>query len=85
MTAIPTVHLNGTSGQDLRREYQTAHRAVKFAIDSLCEATCNGRDYYPQKAGAYSQAYAERQAALCKLRDVESYLEEVLMGIMDQL
>ena len=81
MTAIPTVHLNGTSGQDLRREYQTAYRAVKFAIDSLCEATCNGRDYYPQEA----EAYAERQAALCKLRDVESYLEEVLMGIMDQL
>lgn len=85
MTAIPTIHLNGTSGQNLRREYQTAYKAVKYAIDKLCEATCNGRDYYPQDAGAYSQAYAERQAALCKLRGVESYLEEILMGIMDQL
>ena len=85
MTAIPTVHLNGTSGQDLRREYQTAYRAVKFAIDSLCETTCSGRDYYPQGNGAYTQAYAERQTALCKLRDVQSYLEEVLMGVMDQL
>ena len=85
MTAIPTVHLNGTSGQDLLREYQTAYRAVKFAIDSLCETTCNGRDYYPQGNEAYTQAYAERQTALCKLRDVQSYLEEVLMGVMDQL
>ena len=85
MAAIPTVHLNGTSGQDLRREYQTAYRAVKFAIDSLCETTCNGRDYYPQGNEAYTQAYAERQTALCKLRDVQSYLEEVLMGVMDQL
>ncbi len=85
MTAIPTIHLNGTNGQNLRREYQAAYEAVKYAIDKLCEATCNGRDYYLQETGAYSQAYAERQTALCQLRDVESYLGEILMGIRDQL
>ncbi len=85
MTVTPTIHLNGTNGQDLRREYQAAYEAVKYAIDKLCEAPCNGRDYYPQEAGAYSQAYTERQTALCQLRDVENYLGEMLMGIRDQL
>jgi hypothetical protein len=85
MTAVPTVHLNGTGGQDLRREYQAAYRATKNAIEMLCNATCNGRDYYPQEVGAYSQAYAERQAALKKLYEVEDYLQDILMGILGQL
>lgn len=82
---IPTIHLNGTSGKDLQKEYHAAYKAIDAAIDALANTTCNGRDFYVQDAGAYYQARDERQAALDKLHDAKGYVEEVLMGIMDQL
>lgn len=85
MTVAPTIHLNGTCGQDLRREYTAAYEAVKDAIDKLHKTTCHGRDYYPQEMGAYSQAKAERDIALSHLREAENYVAEMLMGIKDQL
>jgi hypothetical protein len=85
MTAIaPTIHLNGTSGKDLWKEYHAAYTAIDAAIDALCDATCNGRDFYPQGSAAFPQARSERDAALTKLREVKSYTEEILMGIMAQ-
>jgi hypothetical protein len=85
MIAIaPTIHLNGTSGKDLWREYHAAYTAIDAAIDALCDATCNGRDFYVQGPAAFSQARSERDAALAKLREVKSYTEEILMGIMAQ-
>jgi hypothetical protein len=84
MTTIPTVHLNGTSGKDLWNEYHAAYEAIKTSIDALCDATCNERDFYPQGPAAFSQACNERDAALTKLREVKSYTEEILVGIMAQ-
>lgn len=85
MTATaPTIHLNGTSGKDLWNEYHAVYEAIKTAIDKLCDATCNGRDFYPQGPAAFSQARSERDEALSKLREVKLYTEEVLMGIMAQ-
>jgi hypothetical protein len=85
MTAIPTVHLNGTSGADLKREYLSAYEAIDNAIEALAGATLNARDFYPQGADAYSQARAERDAAFAKLREAQVYIEEMLEGICDQL
>jgi hypothetical protein len=78
------IHLNGTSGKDLWNEYHAAYEATKNSIDALCNATCNGRDFYPQGPAAFSQARSERDEALQKLREVKTYIEEVLMGIMAQ-
>jgi hypothetical protein len=83
-TIAPTIHLNGTSGKDLWNEYHAAYEATKNSIDALCNATCNGRDFYPQGPAAFSQARSERDGALQKLREVKTYIEEVLMGIMAQ-
>jgi hypothetical protein len=85
MATIPTVHLNGTSGADLKREYLSAYEAIDNAIEALAGATLNARDFYPQGAGAYSQARAERDAAFRKLREAQAYVEEMLEGICDQL
>jgi hypothetical protein len=85
MATIPTVHLNGTSGADLKREYLGAHEAIDNAIEALAGATLHGRDFYPQGAGAYSQARSERDAAFEKLRQVQAYVEEVFEGIYSQL
>jgi hypothetical protein len=84
MATIPTVHLNGTSGADLEREYHAAYKAIDAAMDALGAATLNGRDFYVQGPAAYSQARAERDAAFDKLRQAQAYVEEMLSGICDQ-
>jgi hypothetical protein len=85
MATIPTIHLNGTFGSSLKREYLGAYEAIDNAIEALAGATLNARDFYPQGAGAYSQARAERDAAFEKLLQARLYVEEMLEGICDQL
>jgi hypothetical protein len=85
MTTIPTLHINGTGATTLRDEYAAAYEAINKAVDALVAATCNGRDYYPQGAEAYYKARDERAEAFDKLRQVRSYVGEMLMGICDQM
>ena len=84
MATIPTIHLNGTSGDDLRREYHNAYKAIGDAIDALVAATHNGRDFYPQGPDAYSQARKERDEAFWQLRAAQAYVGAMLAGICDQ-
>ena len=84
MTTIPTVHLNGTGFTNLRDGYAAAHDAIDAAIDALANAELNGRDFYPQGPGAYSQARAERDVAFAHLGAAKLYAEAMLAGICDQ-
>jgi hypothetical protein len=85
MATIPTIHLNGTGSKTLYAEYHAAYKAVDAAIEALVSTTCNGRDFYPQGTDAFYQARDERDEALTKLRDAKAYVEQILMGIMDQM
>lgn len=85
MATFPTLHLNGTGKNDLRDEYAAAYDAIDKAIEALAAATLNGRDYYPQAEGAYSQARSERDAALTQLHQAHQYVGEMLMGICNQM
>jgi hypothetical protein len=85
MATIPTIHLNGTSGDTLRDEYWAASQALEIAAETLALATCNGRDFYPQGAAAWDQARHERDAAFQKLNEVQCYVDELLGGICDQV
>ena len=84
MTTIPTIHLNGTGFTTLRDGYAAAFDAIEKAMDALAKAELNGRDFYPQGPGAYYQARKERDEAFTKLKQVQSYVEEMLVGILDQ-
>ena len=84
MTTIPTIHLNGTSKDTLTVEYYTAYKAIKESINTLLDATLNGRNFYPQGSDAFYQASEERQDALSKLHQVKSYIEEMITGITEQ-
>lgn len=85
MATFPTIHLNGTGFTTLRDEYAAAYDAIGKARDALAAATLNGRDYYPQAAGAYHQARAERDQALASLSEAHQYVAEMLAGICDQM
>ncbi len=74
MTTLPTIHLNGTGAQNLFSEYYAALKSIREASNTLVNATCNQRDFYPQGDGAWEKARAERSEMFLHLEMVEQYL-----------
>lgn len=75
MTALPTIHFNGTGADNLQNEYRAVRMAVAAAAEKLAAATCNCRDFYPQKPIAWHTAQAERAEAFRLLQLVSDYAE----------
>jgi DNA-binding LacI/PurR family transcriptional regulator len=82
---IPTVHLNGTTGEILRDQHITAAEAVQQAIDALCEAGPHSRDFYVQGPDAGLAAQREHESCMKRLKDVRDELRTIAEGIQDQL
>jgi hypothetical protein len=78
---VPTVHLNGTSKEELMRQLRDAYRALVKAMDALAEACPNGRDYYPQGPGAHGAAMKEHSERFAKLSAIACELSESLRAI----
>ena len=70
---LPTIHINGTGAENLEKEYSDLVEKISATLDSLCVATCNARDFYPQGNEAWERARAERTEALRLLRQVNDY------------
>ena len=43
---VPTIHLNGTSHDELLRQILDAKEAIRKAVEALANAAPNMRDYY---------------------------------------
>ena len=82
---IPTVHMNGTAGEVLLDQYTAAAEAVRKAIDALCDAGPNARDYYVQGPDAALAAQREHEARLASLKRVRNELAAIVEGIQDQI
>jgi hypothetical protein len=80
---LPTIHLNGTGADSLKKEYRAARRAIGAAVDALAAATCNARDFYPQGPGGYQRAREDRDEAFRLLRLVSDYAERWEMHAAD--
>ena len=68
----PTIHLNGTSSDELSRQLEKVYVACSELIDALSNARPHGRDYYPQGDDAIGKASAEHEAriaAVTKIRE----------------
>lgn len=78
---VPTVHLNGTSREELLRQVQAAGHAVWQARDALAKASPNARDYYPQGELAYPAARAEHDRRARVLLEVEEELSQLAEAI----
>jgi len=83
MAIVPTVHLNGTSRDELVAQLRTAIEAIHAAESALTKAAPHGRDYYPQGSDAIRVAQQEHAARLVKLQEIESELTEIALAIMD--
>lgn len=64
---IPSVHLNGTSKQELLDGYVNAATALRHALVVVRATAPNGRDYYPQGAESIRQAEREYSARIEKI------------------
>lgn len=83
MTALPTIHLNGTGADTLQREYRDLRKAVDAAAERLTTATCNPRDFYPQEPGAWQRARDERAEMFRLLQTVSEYAQMWEFHAMD--
>jgi hypothetical protein len=59
---LPTIHLNGTSPEDLLFEASCARDQLTQAVDAIRGAHPNARDYYPQGVEAAAKAIREYEA-----------------------
>jgi hypothetical protein len=88
MTALPTIHRNGTSAESLRDEYHEVHKALQKVEELLAKATCHPRDFYPQDViggeGGWLRARKERTEAFNHLAEVSSYVEDWLVHCSDE-
>jgi len=79
----PTIHLNGTSAEELLEQYRKVLEALREAHRAMAEAAPHGRDYYVQGTGAPSRAihqHVDRLKAITELiEDYERLAESVIV------
>ena len=81
---IPTVHLNGTSADELIEQLSAASNALNEAYRSLQDAAPNGRDYYPQGPDALTKAINEHMYRLSCIDAVKAEIDFLAEKVVDQ-
>lgn len=81
----PTVHLNGTSGEDLKQQLCDALGALRAAREALRQTAPNARDYYVQDDKAFPRARDQYYARLAKLGEIQTELETIAEIVCNQV
>jgi hypothetical protein len=74
---LPTIHLNGTSKEQITEALCDAYSAINDALSKLKQTAPNGRDYYPQGSEALSNATNEHFSRMQRLTSVMQELEQI--------
>lgn len=74
---LPTVHINGTSREELQRQNREAWAAINAAITALNNAAPHARDYYVEGEEAFRKAAAEHLTRKAKLLEVQKELTQI--------
>ena len=82
--AVPTCHLNGTSGPQLVGALRDAAVATRHALDALRACAPHGRDYYLQESAEYDRARRQHDARMMRLHDTLDDLTKIAMAIQLQ-
>lgn len=81
---LPTLHLNGSSRDNLKLPLYAAVNHIYDAIRELNgEGEPNARDYYPQGPDAYALAQQQHTDRLLKLKSVRAELCILIAHIED--
>ncbi len=84
---LPTIHLNGTSGDDLLSQTVDAMLALSDTITALQAAGPNSRDYYvqPGQQQRFAQAQQQHEDRLAKLEAIQADLVAIYESIHAQM
>jgi hypothetical protein len=85
MPVFPTIHLNGTSPEDLLFEAMTARDQLVHAVDAMRGAHPNARDYYPQGVDAVAAAIREYDAHYVAVSAAAAFFAAYAEHIADAL
>lgn len=77
----PSVHLNGTSREELYHGYETAYHSILSAKENMSRIEFNARDYYVQGAKAWEIASDHRIEQFAALSRIEEYLLQHLLAL----
>lgn len=80
--AVPTVHLGGTSKDELLEQVVTAGQAVQAAAGMVARAYPNARDYIGRPV-AYALARDQHGARLDRLHDIAKEYEALAISISE--
>lgn len=82
---VPTVHLNGSSRDDLVGQCREVYRAITQAMEALNQAAPHARDYYVQDdPEAFEKARRQHEARAQKLIEVMDEYAILAYEIQDQ-
>jgi hypothetical protein len=84
---FPTIHLNGSAGDDLLSQTIDAMLALSDACKALQAAGPNSRDYYvqPGQQQRFAQAQQQHEDRIRKLMDVQADLVAIAESIHAQM
>lgn len=74
--AVPCVHSNGTSAEELRNELEAALIAMNVAINRVGDAAPNGRDYY-LKNGETERVMTQHRERTVRLKHTLAELQQM--------
>ena len=75
---FPTVHLNGTSRDELLRQLLDADLALSTALAKLRQASPHARDYYvSQDPDAFKKARSQHDARCKAIFDVRNEIQQI--------
>lgn len=81
--ALPTVHLNGTSREELVSLRLDVVEAIREAVVALRKAAPHGRDYYVQGPDAYKTARYIWESRIEQLEGVAELLRAEALDIAE--
>ena len=78
---LPLIHLNGSHGPTMAKDYADAAMAVRLAADAVAKTAPHSRDYYPLSDGkeVYRMAAKEHAARIARMRDIAVDLETLAL------
>lgn len=83
---LPIFHLNGSGPRNILEDHRTALEAVETAIEQVCKAAPNMRDYYiSNDPGAFDKARTEHFARVALLTKVKDELTVIAQHAMEHL
>lgn len=81
----PTIHLNGTSADELLKNYRAAYNAILNAQAALQQTAPHGRDYYVQSGDSIAVAISQHVSRVQRLETVRREIEELAIHVSDHV